>query len=300
MGQDGRVCRIRIRRRNTDLDPNNPKDVKYMLVPQASDPYSAPLCLLPRGVSQDMATWVIVESELDAMAVHHACGGSVGVLAVLTVNGKPDVATHRHLLRAVRILTALDVDQDKEDGSNPGANAWPWWERTYSHARLWPVPEGKDPGEAFALGVDLGGWVSKGMPVGNPVSVGRETGGVSVDDPSRGQEGKSEEDTSAEDARNGVLGGGCPERCWRVPRVATLEEVRFPPDIAQHLSPQGLLKAFRSRRDRPLAECLVLCPRTNPPFWWTYMASCARCSGHPLCLIGLVQSKIFQEALHAH
>jgi hypothetical protein len=249
-----------------------------------------------------MATWVIVESELDAMAVHHACGGAVGVLSVLTVSGKPDVAAHRYLLRAVRILLALDADQDKEDGSNPGAGAWPWWERTYAQARLWPVPEGKDPGEAFALGVDLRAWVSAGMPVGSLAMTGEDIGGVSVADPAYGQVGNPDGNASAEDEADDVFGGISPERCWRVPRVASLDEVRFPADIAQHLSPQELLKAFQSRRDRTLGACLVPCPRTNPPFWWKYMGDCSKfaCSGHPLCLIGLIQSQIFQEALHAH
>jgi hypothetical protein len=113
----------------------------------------------------DLATWVVVESELDAMAVHHACGGEAGALSVLSVSGKPDAAAHGALSRAARILVALDFDQDKSDGSNPGAAAWPWWESAYPQARLWPVPDGKDPGEAFQRGVDLRAWVTEGMPL---------------------------------------------------------------------------------------------------------------------------------------
>ncbi|MDE7372011.1 MAG: hypothetical protein K2N07_09815, partial [Desulfovibrio sp.] len=76
MSEKTEVLRIRIRRRNVDLDRANPKDPKYLLVPQPGQAYSAPLLLPPSpDISPQIATWVIVESELDAMAVHHACDG---------------------------------------------------------------------------------------------------------------------------------------------------------------------------------------------------------------------------------
>lgn len=161
---DGSCLRIRIRKRDADLDPCNKKDSKYILIPQPEKPYSAPLVLPPIGVSPELSTWVIVESELDAMAVHHACGGRAGAVSVLTVAGKPDKKAHEVLSKAVRILVALDFDSDK-DGKNTSAEAWQWWKQTYPSARLWPVPVGKDPGEAFAAGADLATWVSLGLPV---------------------------------------------------------------------------------------------------------------------------------------
>ena len=75
------------------------------------------------------------------------------------------------LAKSARILVALDADEDKPDGSNPGAEAWPGWRQTYPQARLWPVPVGKDPGEAFALGVDLAEWIAAATP-SSPVSTG--------------------------------------------------------------------------------------------------------------------------------
>lgn len=173
--QDGSCLRIRIRKRNADIDKNNPKDSKYILVPQPDAPYSAPLMLSPVGVPPELATWVVVEAELDAMAVHHACGGRVGALSVLTVAGRPDTTAHAALSRAARILVALDFDSPAEAGETvqaegedkkpmPAAQAWPWWASTYEQARLWPVPEGKDPGDAFALGVDLRAWIQAGAP----------------------------------------------------------------------------------------------------------------------------------------
>lgn len=162
--EDFGVLRIRIRRRNADLDKSNPKEPKYLLLPQPDQPYSAPLLLYPDSYSPDLATWVVVEAELDAMAVHYACGGRVGAISILTAKGKPDKTAHEALSRSARILVALDADEDKSDGSNPGAEAWLWWKQTYPQAKLWPVPKGKDPGEAFALGVNLSEWIFAGLP----------------------------------------------------------------------------------------------------------------------------------------
>lgn len=174
--EDGSCLRIRIRKRDRDLDPNNKKDSKYILIPQPENPYSAPLVLPPLSVSPELSTWVIVEAELDAMALHHACGGRAGAVSVLTVAGKPDKKAHELLSKAVRILVALDFDSDK-DGKNTSAEAWQWWKNTYASARLWPVPVGKDPGEAFAAGADLHTWVSLGLPV-QPISARTPQSGV--------------------------------------------------------------------------------------------------------------------------
>lgn len=163
---DGQCLRLRIRRPNKDLDKSNPRDAKYRLVPQPEPIYSAPLVLPPVGISPELATWVVVEAELDAYAVHHACGGRVGVVAVLTVSVHPDAVAHAALAPSARILVALDFDAPREDGKPiPTAKAWPWWEATYQQARLWPVPRGKDPGDAFAQGVNLWDWVRAGMPI---------------------------------------------------------------------------------------------------------------------------------------
>jgi len=164
--RDGQCLRLRIRRPNRDLDASNPHDPKYMLVTQPDPKWSAPLVLPPVGVLPELATWVIVEAELDAMTLHHACGGRVGVVAVLSVAMRPDAVAHAALSVATRILVALDFDKPAEDGRpTPTAKAWPWWEAAYPHARLWPVPQGKDPGEAFAAGVALRDWVRAGMPL---------------------------------------------------------------------------------------------------------------------------------------
>lgn len=289
----GECLRIRIRRRDMDRDTNNPKDPKYLLVPQPGQPYSAPLMLSPVGVPPDLATWVVVEAEMDAMAVHHACGSKIGVLSILTVRVKPDALAHAALARAARILVALDFDQDKADGSNPGADAWPWWEQTYSQARLWPVPDGKDPGEAFALGVDLAEWIFTGVPLRASDSVSSAAGqglnrSESVVSKPSGAVGESRVTPPAS--------GGRGFRCWPVPDISSLDALMLPEEM--HTSVNELLRAMRMH---PLGdpECLLPCPLTKPPFWWKYRRDCRRCPGHPLCLMGLLQSPVFEEVLHA-
>ena len=164
------ALRVRIRKRNTDLRPG---EDKYILIAQPSPPYSAPLRLTPIGVSPELATWAVVESELDAMLIHHASGGKVGALSILTASGKPDAAAHAALSAAARILMVMDWDA-KPDGTIPTAQNWLWWRDRYPQARIWPVPEGKDPGEAFAKGVDIREWLRSGCPASCPMDTQEE------------------------------------------------------------------------------------------------------------------------------
>ncbi len=160
-GENGQVLRVRIRRRSADL---RPKDSKYLLIPQPAPAYSSPMLLPPTGIMPELTTWVVVESELDAMAVHYASGGRVGVVAILSVSGRPDAVAHAVLEPSARILVALDYDADKR----ASAAAWGWWRDHYNQVRLWPVPAGKDPGEAVSHGVDLAKWILAGLPAGTP------------------------------------------------------------------------------------------------------------------------------------
>lgn len=152
------ALRIRIRRRKGDLRPNDPK---YLVVEGSG---KMPMLLPAQNSRPEMTPWVIVEAELDALAVHHACGGRVAAMAVLTNLGKPDVVADGLLRVAPRILVALDFDAVGKSGQRPGYQGWEWWQRTYSQARRWPAPEGKDAGDAYALGVDLAAWINAGLP----------------------------------------------------------------------------------------------------------------------------------------
>lgn len=182
-GDDGgeNVVRLRIRRLAADIEEGGQK---FMMLKGSCQ---APMILPPTSVAADRAVWVIVEAELCAMAVHHACQGRVGVMAALTNRGKADVVAHKFLAAAPMILVALDADPADEKGNRPGFQGWKWWQETYPQAKRWPVPLGKDPGEAVAKGVDLAVWISDALPkrpakinVGNsgePQTVMPTTGG---------------------------------------------------------------------------------------------------------------------------
>lgn len=289
--------RIRVRRRNVDLGPNDPK---YLLVPQPSPAYSAPMVLPPRNVPADLATWVVVESEMDAMCVHHACLGRVGALATLTVKGKPHDKAHEMLARAARILVALDMDGDRPDGSNPGADAWPWWRDTYRQARVWPVPEGKDPGEAFARGVDLASWVYAGMP--GPVvqtaapAAPQETPGGNA--PQEAPDAATPIPPSIWDDPDGEPAAHAD--AWRrgatrlhAPRGVPFDRVTMPEGMT-HAS--LLMDMFD--KDTSYAACALSCPLTG---WSPVYVSrhCPQCPGHPQCLLGVALSPEFRDALAA-
>ncbi len=137
----------------------------------------------------------MTEAELDAMLIHHATGGVVGAVAVRTNRGKPDASADGRLREAVRVCIALDYDE-------PGADGVEFWEKTYPAALRWPTPEGKDPGDACKLGVDIREWVAAALP-------------ASIALPDNGHM-----DTSA--AGQLEVGGGA------APKTASLEEGREP------------------------------------------------------------------------
>jgi hypothetical protein len=265
--------RIRLRRRKEDLRPG--KDSKYLLLEGSGQ---APMALPPSGVSDDLATWVVVEAELDACAVHHACGGMVGVLAVLTNLGKPDADIHRRLARAKLILVALDFDAADAKGKRPGYQGWLWWREHYAVARRWPVPQGKDPGEAFALGVDLAAWVHAAAPECG--SLGQSVPGVSA------------------------LGGGAvvsaaPAPVAAVPTAAPVAKRwagagRDTP-LADAVYPEGFCYSTAYLRTYYAGqidsdELLIVCPASNFLWGWLYRRTCRACKGHPHCLLEFLLS----------
>lgn len=101
--------------------------------------------------------FVTSEAELDCIAVDEAAGDLVGTVGIGSTGVKPERVAAEALSQSLCILDGLDYDQ-------AGANAGAWWKETYPQSKRWPVPEGKDPGEAFAAGVDLRVWVLAGLP----------------------------------------------------------------------------------------------------------------------------------------
>lgn len=134
------VIRVRIRR--PDGDP------RYYVLPGSS--------MSTYVVGRDRRAFVVVESELDAIACASACP-LAGAVAVGSVAAKPDAEAYAVLAGAVRILNALDYD-------DAGRAAMAWWRDRFPKCDRWPVPKGKDPGEAVRSGIDLNEWIKVGLP----------------------------------------------------------------------------------------------------------------------------------------
>jgi hypothetical protein len=148
---DGLVMRIRIRRPQEDVARFGNK---YHIMPGSS--------MRTMMLNSSAKAFVIVEAELDAIAVDHAAGDLVCSIPVMTVEGKPDDVAAPLLEQSLCILNALDIG-DTGGGAKAAERAREWWRR-FPQCDLWPAPAGKDPGEAAERGEDLRLWVQAGLP----------------------------------------------------------------------------------------------------------------------------------------
>lgn len=143
----GSIHRIRIRR--PEGDP------RYYVLPGSS---SATMIL-----EDKREAFVVVESELDAIACASS-GELAGAVATGSLEGKPDADTFSVLKNAKQILNALDYG-DQGGGKAAAERAIKWWSGQFGdRCDRWPVPKGKDPGEAFASGIPLEKWIKSGLP----------------------------------------------------------------------------------------------------------------------------------------
>ena len=137
---DGIIHRIRIRREEDEP--------RYYVIPGSS--------MSTMVIGHDRRAFVIVESELDAITVS-ANNTLAGAVALGSVSAKPDAETYAILRDALQILLALDYD-------DAGKKAVDWWKEHFDRCDRWPVPRGKDPGEAWKMGTDLDQWIKVGLP----------------------------------------------------------------------------------------------------------------------------------------
>ncbi len=163
-----RIHRLRIRRPKTAREKFL-GDLKYFWVKGSG---THPMVIRPAGKIRGA---VIVEAELDAMAVAAAHAG-VMVIALGTVaTGIPE-PLRTELKTVPVILVALDADQGKDGKPGPGAVAAAAWLAEYRQAKYWPVLQGKDPGNYVELGGDLARWIEPGLvPELKPQKVGHDS-----------------------------------------------------------------------------------------------------------------------------
>ncbi|MCL5875358.1 MAG: toprim domain-containing protein [Candidatus Dependentiae bacterium] len=97
---------------------------------------------------------IVVESELDALAVDHAVHDIATTIAVGSNLKNPDNVTD-HLVRAAkRLLICYDND-------TAGEKMFDKWKNLYPHSMRYATPIGKDVGEAIQQGLVLHDWLVK-------------------------------------------------------------------------------------------------------------------------------------------
>ncbi|SKA83690.1 primase-helicase zinc-binding domain-containing protein [Desulfobaculum bizertense] len=156
--RDGLLYRVRIRR-------TAPREFgpKYYVLPGSG--------MGPMILHEDAKAFVVVEAELDAIACAAATGSTIGAVGLGSISTKPDEFGHKVFQKSLCILNALDFEPAQDEGADPKVakseemkkRIRGWWQKTYSQAKRWPVPVGKDPGEAVAEGVQLREWIRAGL-----------------------------------------------------------------------------------------------------------------------------------------
>lgn len=112
--------------------------------------------------------FVVQEGMFDCIAVDAAAGDLVGTIGLGTTGTKPDTRAATALKNSVCILGSLDFEKSwnkqKQQYESPGGVAGIWWSKNYPQYQRWPVPAGKDAGEAFGEGINLRDWILAGLP----------------------------------------------------------------------------------------------------------------------------------------
>ncbi len=141
--RNGMIVRLRIRR----MDPGD--EPRYVIITGST---SAAMVWPGKG------RFVVVESELDGLLIHQEAGDLAGVVALGSAQARPDSETHSLLVGAGRILLAHDADEAGAKASRR------FWAGTYGQRAVrWPVPIGKDPGDAFVKGLQIRAWIEAGL-----------------------------------------------------------------------------------------------------------------------------------------
>lgn len=173
---DNEIVRVRIRRFG-DVEP------RYYILPGGS----SQAMVLGRGKKAH----AVIESELDAIMVFEKVRDlGVGTIGLGSSSAKPDSDADEDLSQSLCILNALDYDR-------AGKSAYEWWKKQYARCVRWPVPEGKDPGEAFAAGVDIREWIRAGLPPAMTIAPSRLFSARNREDAEQKQQTEPEQKNSA-------------------------------------------------------------------------------------------------------
>jgi hypothetical protein len=160
--QEGRLQQLRVRRMDADVEKFC-DNIKYLPIDGSS---SATLIYYPEA-----EVFVPVECGFDAMLIAGSLHGKVGAITTWNDSARPDVTAHRLLQRSSLILGGLDFDE-------AGEKQQEWWNTVYKqHRRLpQPGPGIKDPGDAYAAGINIREWIVDALPRGLRIKLGFAAG----------------------------------------------------------------------------------------------------------------------------
>ena len=106
--------------------------------------------------NEGLDTLLVLESELDAILVCQEAGNHCFCLALGGSTQPLDLHKERIVRGVERILFSPDFDE-------AGKASWDKWLKRFPDMKLLLTPDGKDPTEAFQLGVDLQDWVKQAV-----------------------------------------------------------------------------------------------------------------------------------------
>ncbi len=145
MIKNDEVKRIRIRLKE-------PKNQKYLPVEGGANSD-------PTLYSAINRYFIIIESDLCGMLIAQEAGDLVSVLATGATSYFPLKNQMEFLNKSTYILCAQDFEKN-----NAGAKTAKRWMENFKQSIRWPVPMGKDPSEAFELGLNIRNWIYSGLP----------------------------------------------------------------------------------------------------------------------------------------
>jgi hypothetical protein len=100
------------------------------------------------------AVMIVVESELDALALHFSAPDEIVAVSAGSNTTMPDNVTDYVAKKTPNLWICHDNDE-------AGLAMLAKWEKLYSHCIPHPVPIGKDVGEAIQQGLNLRDWIIK-------------------------------------------------------------------------------------------------------------------------------------------
>jgi len=148
--QHGNTLRLKMRRAK-GLNADNYS--KYIIIPGSANG------LWTIGNTKHK-TMVVVESELDAYALHHRVEDFACVVAVGSCLKNPDNVTD-YLAKAKKNLIIC------HDNDEAGEKMLAKWKRLYPKTVDYPTPIGKDIGEAIQRQLNVRPWIIDALPIEN-------------------------------------------------------------------------------------------------------------------------------------